>query len=167
MRNPFGETYRNLGEMSIGALIAGIGARAIPEKVDALSGMNSGFSGYALNLLSGGVIAWLLGKTPLGRNGAVGGAIGAVVMTGGRIVSDQWGKTVVTFSLPQSNQPSAAAVPLSGMGRFGDPAFNLGKYVKPYNFPLPTSGKPMVPALPAAAAKATAGRPLSRYRSVM
>jgi hypothetical protein len=165
-------TYRNLGEMSIAAVIAGVGARAIPEKVGALSGMNNGVTGYALNFLSGGLVAWLLSKTPLRQNGGIGGMVGTVAQVGGRIISDRWGKTVVTFSLPSGQGTGAAAVPaqMSGMGRFGDPAFNLGKYVKPYNFPLPSSNV-SVPLAIAPAGKSLPGKSatkaLSRYANVM
>jgi hypothetical protein len=160
--------------MSLAAVVAGVAARAIPEKVGALSSMNSGVVGYGLNFLSGALVAWLLAKTPLGANGGIGGLVGAITMTGGRIVSDKWGKTVVTFNLPQGQGTGAAAVPatMSGMGRFGDPSFNLGKYVKPYNFPLPNDGRrSMVPVLPAAPGSkmpaARGGKPLSRYSQVM
>lgn len=171
-RNPFGSNYRNLGEMSLAAVICGVGARAIPEKVDALSSMNNGITGYALNFISGAALAWLLTKTPLRENGGVGGLVGTIAQVGGRIVSDRWGKTVVTFNLPTG--PGAAAVPaqMSGMGAFGDPAFNLGAYVKPYAFPLPNDGRKVaVPAAPSAmvprGATVKGSRPLSRNRHVM
>lgn len=172
-RNPFGSNYRNLGEMSLAAVIAGVAARAIPEKVDALSGMNNGITGYALNFVSGALVAWLLAKTPLRENGGVGGLVGTIAQVGGRIVSDKFGKTVVTFNLPSGQGQGAAAVPaqMSGMGRFGDPAFNLGKYVKPYNFPLPNDGRraPMatLPAAAGAAPAARGGKSLKRYSQVM
>jgi len=172
-RNPFGANYRTIGEMSLAAVIAGVAARAIPEKISALSGMNNGITGYALNILSGAFVAYLLEKTPLRQNGGIGGLVGTAAQVGGRIISDKWGKTVVTFSLPSGSQPAAAAVPagMSGLGSFGDPSFNLGKYVKPYNFPLPNSGipasVPMLPGAKALSAKATASKPLSRYRNIM
>lgn len=159
--NPFlPVTGRELLYVSGGALAGGLGARIIPENTPGISKYNSGFAGYALNLVSGYAVAkaigWLFG--PKAEEGALAGTI---LMTGSRIVSDNFGRTIVSF----------------GRVHFGyDPAFRLhrmGKYVSAAQQPLsplpvpttyPASGPvPPLPvgtslkALPAATAATPAG----------
>ena len=143
LRNPFGRSTKDLLETGGWAIVGGVATRAVPENL--LSKYNSGVIGYVLNLATALGGAWGLGMA-LGNEAAFGFAVGGVVMTAGRIVQDVFGKTVVQFSLPIGQGTSAAAaVPASsavptgtsGLGRFGDPGFNLGKYVKSYAFPLP------------------------------
>lgn len=110
----------------------GIAARAVPEMV--LPAQNSGITGYALNLLTA-IVASMAARrfvSPAAGNGVL---IGGIAATGARIVSDQFGKELVTYAS------------LNGMG--GDPAFNLGDYA-PAAFPLPYNGAPALPAAVAA-----------------
>ncbi len=164
-RNPFGSSWKNISEMSLSAVVAGVFSRVLPEKFAA--NYNDGATGYALNLLSGVIVSYGLGLTPLKENGSLGGVVGTVAMVGGRIISDRFGKTVVQFSplTPSAgSHPAAAAVPsgVSGLGRFGDPAFNLGRYVKPYPFPLPSANNPPAPAL-ATSASSKHAKPTKRF----
>lgn len=141
-KNPFGVDTKKLLVTSGWAVVGGVASRAIPENL--LSAYNTGVIGYVLNAAVAFGGAWALHAIGKWGDAAFGFAVGGIVETGGRIVTDVFGKTVVQFSVPAglpgaAAQPAAAAVPAgtSGLGRFGDPAFNLGRYVKPFNFPLP------------------------------
>jgi len=109
------------------AIVGGIATRALPESF--LSSSNTGFMGYIYN----GAVAFL-GSMALGKfagpNAGKGWLIGGLVQTVGRIVSDFWGKTLVTFGNP-----------LSGLS--GDPAYRLGAYEPSGNFYLPTTSDTM------------------------
>lgn len=116
----------------------GILARWLPEAV--LPAQNTGLMGYGLNLLAG-VIASMAARRFISAQAADGILIGAIASTGGRIVSDNFGKELVTY-----------ADTLLG----GDPAFNLGGYA-PADFVLPTATNRLLPGTQAAAVMATNG----------
>ena len=111
---------RELFPVAAWGIAGGIGTRALPELL--APSYNTGFSGYGLNaaVAFGGSMA--LGRF-VGRNAAVGWLIGGVTMMAGRMVSDMFGKTLVSYG----------DVP----GLSGDPAFSFAGY-DPYNFVLPT-----------------------------
>ena len=138
--NPlFPVSNREMIEVGGGAIVGGFGARMIPENVPFIHKYNSGLMGYGLNLVTTFVLA-RLAKWAVGAKAEEGAWVGGLLMTGSRIVSDRFGKTVVTF----------------GRMRLGnDPAFNfarLGKYVQdnlpplPVPTPYPNSGA--LPPLP-------------------
>lgn len=171
LRNPFGRSTKDLLETGGWAIVGGVATRAVPENL--LSKYNSGAIGYGLNIVTAFGGAWLVGMV-LGAESAFGFAVGGVVMTAGRIVQDVFGKTVVQFSMPFGTAagattaaaavPATSAVPTgtSGLGRFGDPGFNLGKYVKNYGFPLPWApAKNGSKALPAASSSTSTTGPAS------
>lgn len=129
-------------QVTAGALGGGYGARAIPENIPFLTKYNVGWKGYLLNLAIGFALSkvarWISG--PKAEEGAL---VGTVLMTGGRIISDQFGKTVVSFG---------------HIGLGYDPAFNfkrMGKYVSaassplsPLPVPSPYANSGPVPPLP-------------------
>jgi hypothetical protein len=148
-------TTTEFTQVTLGAVAGGFGARAIPENLPFLTKYNNGWKGYALNLVTGYALSrvarWLSGA-----KAEEGVLVGTILMTGGRIVSDQFGKTIVTFGNVH-------------MGN--DPAFNfrrIGKYVQDHLPPLPVptpypSSGPVSPlpvgtslALPASAQAAAA-----------
>ena len=86
---------------------------------------------------------------PRFKNAGVGWLVGGSTATISRIVTDLFGKTLVTYS------------DISGLS--GDPAFNFAGY-SPYNFPLPTvddAGMTLSPAAAAAAALPAATAPVA------
>lgn len=138
-----------------GALVGGIGARAIPENVPFVTQYNTGILGYGLNLFTTFLLA-KLGKWASGPKAEEGVWIGGILMTAGRVVTDRFGKTIVSF----------------GATRLGnDPAFNfhrLGKYVAdnlpPLPVPTPYAASGPTPPLPVgtslAPKPAAAGKPV-------
>ena len=112
-RNPVNTSaFREVGVLSAGAIAGGLGARIIPQSV--LPTYNTGWIGYGLNLIVAFLGKWLIDRFAKMPRLGLGWAVGGVVMTVGRIVSDQWGKTVVTFGSG-----------MSGLGYRGDAAFDL------------------------------------------
>lgn len=111
-------------QVAVGALAGGFGARAIPENIPFLTTYNTGWKGYLMNL----GVGWGLSRVARWLSGVKaeeGVLVGTVLMTAGRVVSDQFGKTIVQFG------------PVN-MGN--DPAFNFrrfGKYVQDHLPPLP------------------------------
>jgi hypothetical protein len=132
-----------------GALVNGILARVIPQSF--ASQYNKGLTGYAMNVGTGALGAWLIGK--VNRKAGFGAWIGMIVAVGQRVISDNFG--------------AGTAAATGGMS--GDLDMDLGYYLSD-TFPYPQgSGGPYpafpgtpymaTPALPATAATAvTAGR---------
>jgi hypothetical protein len=103
------------------AIAGGVATRALPQMF--MSQYNTGLMGYGMNLLTAAGLAWV-GDRFLGANASRGILIGGLVMLGGRIISDYFGKDVVTFG--------------GGLlGAYGDPSFDLGLY-EPNQFVVPT-----------------------------
>jgi hypothetical protein len=155
-RNPLAMPLRELAPVVAWSIAGGVGTRAIPEML--ASSYNTGWTGYALNgaVAFGGSMA--LNKFA-GKNAGTGWLIGGATMLVARIVSDIFGKTLVTYS--------------DVAGLSGDPAFSFGGY-DPYAFPLPTvddAGMVLGPtavatpapraALPPAAIQSAASAPTS------
>lgn len=146
--NPLGEPTGKFLRIAVAGIVGGFGARAIPENF--ASKYNTGVAGYFLNLLVALGGGWGLVKLGLGNEIGFGFGLGGTITTGDRILSDLFGKTVIAGLLVGKGANASqvpAAVPadavapgapgLSGLGRFGDPSHSLGKYVKPYNYPIP------------------------------
>ena len=140
VHNPFGMTWPKLFEQAFEVLIGGFGARLIPQY--ALPNQNQGIAGYGLNAITTALLAALGEWVRKGSGAPV--AFGGILMTVSRIVSDKWGKTLVTFGLVDQSTglpsgtaaitaPAATTTQLSA----GDLAFDLRGYKATY-FPLPT-----------------------------
>lgn len=128
--NPFGVTRSSVLPVVGGAIVGGVGSRAIPEMV--LRDSNTGIFGYAANALTALGIAWIAERW-VSPNVAQGALIGGLTMTAGRIIEDNFGKKLVEFSANLS----------------GDPGYALGGYA-PLNFVLPSGmGQGSRIALPA------------------
>lgn len=127
------------------ALGNGVLCRSIPQMF--FPQYNVGWTGYAANVITGGLGAWLLGK--FNRRAGQGAWIGMVVAVGQRIISEQFG---------------AGSAGASG-GMSGDLDFDLGYYLSdPFPFaqgasagPYPTLfGNPYSAQLPTANAASPA-----------
>jgi len=119
--NPFGIPGGDVLKTAAWAIAGGVATRAIPQMF--ASQYNTGLLGYGLNLLTASSLAWL-GDRFLGANAGRGILLGGLVMFGGRIISDYFGKDVVSFG--------------GGLlGAYGDPSFDLGLY-EPNQFVIPT-----------------------------
>jgi len=138
-----GLSTNDLMWMGGGALANGVLARAVPQMV--APAYNTGFTGYGLNALVGGLGAWLIGK--FNKRAGQGAWIGMIVAVGQRIISDKFG--------------AGAGGSTGGMS--GDLDFDLGYYLSdPFPFvqgpsagPYPSfPGTPYTAMLPTANAAA-------------
>jgi len=119
--NPFGLPGGDILKTAAWAIAGGVATRALPQMF--LSQYNTGIMGYGMNLATAAGLAWV-GERFLGSNASRGILIGGLVMVGGRIISDYFGKDVVTFG--------------GGLlGAYGDPSFDLGLY-EANQFVVPT-----------------------------
>lgn len=119
--NPFGISGGEIVKTAAWAIAGGVATRALPQMF--LSQYNTGLMGYGMNLLTAGALSWV-GDKFMGANAGRGILIGGLVMLGGRIISDYFGKDVVSFG--------------EGLlGAYGDPSFDLGLY-EPNQFVVPT-----------------------------
>lgn len=129
--NPLGLTGQQIIATSLWAIAGGVATRALPQMF--LQASNTGIMGYGANALTAGVLAWAADRF-ISRNAGQGVLLGGMVMLGGRIVSDLFGKTLVSFGDVFGTTPTAGT---SGLGAHGDPSFDLGLYV-PNEFVVPT-----------------------------
>jgi hypothetical protein len=119
--NPFGITGGDALKTAAWAIAGGVATRALPQMF--LPQYNTGIMGYGLNLLTAAGLAWA-GDRFMGATAGKGILLGGLVMLGGRIISDYFGKDVVSFG--------------GGLlGAYGDPSFDLGLY-EPNQFVVPT-----------------------------
>lgn len=116
-RNPavLGLGLMELIKLGAGAAAGGFGARAIPQAV--LGSSNSGWMGYASNIVATFGLGWLANKFA-GRDAALGVLAGGLSATGMRI----WGD----YAAPSAPVAQAAAV--SGMGDYQFSSNGLGWY---------------------------------------
>lgn len=114
--------------MSLWAIAGGVATRAIPQIF--LKDGNTGIMGYGANALTAGVLAFAADRF-IGGSAGKGVLIGGLVMLGGRVISDLFGKTLVSFG------DVFGTTGTSGLGAHGDPSFDLGVYA-PNEFVVPT-----------------------------
>jgi len=128
-----------------GALANGVLARAVPQML--LPQYNTGFAGYGLNAVAGGIGAWLISK--FNKRAGQGAWIGLIVALGQRVIADKFG--------------AGTAGATGGMS--GDLDFDLGYYLSdPFPYAQGASagpyaafpGNPYAPMLPTANAAAPA-----------
>ena len=144
-KNPFGFSTPLFLETTGWAIVGGLLTRIVPQA--ALPNQNSGIMGYGLNGLIAAGAAWLAGMYK--KEAGLGVALGGAMMITARIVSDYFGKTLVTFGtlstdttgtqatvtpVATTNAPASATQSLSQ----GDLQFDLRDYRGTY-FPLPSS----------------------------
>jgi len=148
--NPFGMRWGEFAETSAFAIVGGVASRSLPQYL--LPNQNQGLVGYGLNAVTTALLAWLAGKVrPAAGKGV---AIGGAVMLGGRVISDYFGKTLVTFGLVDNSGKAQGTAAVSAPAQSttqlgaGDLAFDLRGYKASY-FPLPmTSAKDLTYAKP-------------------
>jgi len=126
--NPLGFTSREVVGLSLWAIAGGVATRAIPQIL--LKDGNTGIMGYGANALTAGVLAWGADRF-IGGSAGKGVLLGGMVMLGGRIIADLFGKTLVSFG------DVFGTTGTSGLGAHGDPSFDLGLYT-PNEFVVPT-----------------------------
>jgi hypothetical protein len=119
---------RELVPTALWAIAGGVATRAIPQLL--LKDSNTGIMGYGANALTAVALSWAAERFA-GANAAKGILIGGAVMLGGRLVSDFFGKTLVSFG------DVFGTTGTSGLGAAGDPSFDLGVYT-PGEFVVPT-----------------------------
>lgn len=126
--NPMALAGRELVPTALWAIAGGVATRAIPQLL--LKDSNTGIFGYGANAITAFVLSWA-GERFVSRNAGVGLLVGGAVMLGGRMISDFFGKTLVSFG------DVFGTTGTSGMGAHGDPSFDLGVYT-PGEFVVPT-----------------------------
>jgi TM2 domain-containing membrane protein YozV len=126
--NPLGMSGRDIVATSAWAIAGGVATRAIPQMF--LKDGNTGIMGYGANALTAGILAYGADRF-FGGNAGKGVLLGGMVMLGGRIIADLFGKTLVSFG------DVFGTTGTSGLGAHGDPSFDLGIYV-PNEFVVPT-----------------------------
>ena len=149
-RNPSvaGMDLMEILKVGAGAAVGGLGARSITQMV--LQANNTGYVGYAGNLVASLLLGWA-GNKFLGKNVGLGLAAGGFSATLLRIWQEQVSQT--------------SPAPMSGLGDLDFSTNGLGEYASSV-FPLPTVSSPvttaggthlLTPAPVAAAAAAAAG----------
>jgi len=139
-KNPFGFSTPLFLETAGWAIVGGVATRVIPQQV--APNANTGPVGYAMNAFTAAGLSFLAGKYK--REAGLGVALGGTVMIVGRVVSDYFGKNLVTFSLLDQSTSIAtpvgvtAAPSASTQLSQGDLHFDLRNYKGTY-FPLPSS----------------------------
>jgi hypothetical protein len=126
--NPLGFTTREVFSTALWAIAGGVGTRAIPQLF--LKDSNTGFMGYIANGVTAGALGWI-GDRWISPTAGKGIFLGGMVMLGGRIIADLFGKTLVSFG------DVFGTTGTSGLGAHGDPSFDLGLYT-PNEFVVPT-----------------------------
>lgn len=182
--NPLSLGGRELIPTALWAIAGGVATRAIPQLL--LKDSNTGIFGYGANALTAVALSWAAERF-VSPNAGKGVLIGGAVMLGGRLISDFFGKSLVSFG------DVFGTTGTSGLGAQGDPSFDLGLYTQnefvvpttsdgvlqrnDYPFMDPSSAlatssmsvRPIAPPAPAAAAKLaglgmmTTGRFQSRF----
>jgi hypothetical protein len=160
--NPLALGGRDLVPTALWAIAGGVATRAIPQLL--MKENNTGLIGYGANALTF-IIGSYAADRFISRNAAVGVLVGGGVMLAGRMISDYFGKTLVSFGDVFGTTGTA------GMGAHGDPSFDLGLYTEGefvvptwsdgvmqrqhYPFWAPLAGGPQIPGVaPPAGVKA-------------
>jgi hypothetical protein len=126
--NPLSLGGRELIPTALWAIAGGVATRAIPQLL--LKDSNTGIFGYGANALTAVALSWAAERF-VSPNAGKGVLIGGAVMLGGRLISDFFGKSLVSFGDVFGTTGTA------GMGAHGDPSFDLGLYT-PNEFVVPT-----------------------------
>lgn len=126
--NPLSIGGRELIPTALWAIAGGVATRAIPQLL--LKDGNTGIFGYGANALTAVALSWAAERF-VSSNAGKGVLIGGAVMLGGRLISDFFGKSLVSFGDVFGTTGTA------GMGAHGDPSFDLGLYT-PNEFVVPT-----------------------------
>lgn len=126
--NPLALGGRELIPTALWAIAGGVATRAIPQLL--LKDSNTGIFGYGANALTAVALSYAAERfvSPAAGKGVL---IGGAVMLGGRLISDFFGKSLVSFGDVFGTTGTA------GMGAHGDPSFDLGLYT-PNEFVVPT-----------------------------
>lgn len=127
-RNPLSLGGRELIPTALWAIAGGVATRAIPQLL--LKDSNTGIFGYGANALTAVALSWAAERF-VSPNAGKGVLIGGAVMLGGRLISDFFGKSLVSFG------DVFGTTGTSGLGAAGDPSFDLGIYT-PGEFVVPT-----------------------------
>lgn len=127
-RNPLALGGRELIPTALWAIAGGVATRAIPQLL--LKDSNTGIFGYGANALTAVALSFAAERF-ISSNAGKGVLIGGAVMLGGRLISDFFGKSLVSFG------DVFGTTGTSGMGAHGDPSFDLGLYT-PAEFVVPT-----------------------------
>ncbi len=128
-RNPLSLGGRELIPTALWAIAGGVATRAIPQLL--LKDSNTGIFGYGANALTAVALSWAAERF-VSPNAGKGVLIGGAVMLGGRLISDFFGKSLVSFG------DVFGTTGTSGLGASGDPSFDLGIYA-PNEFVVPTT----------------------------
>lgn len=126
--NPLSLGGRELIPTALWAIAGGVATRAIPQLL--LKDSNTGIFGYGANALTAVALSWAAERF-VSPNAGKGVLIGGAVMLGGRLISDFFGKSLVSFG------DVFGTTGTSGLGAAGDPGFDLGIYT-PGEFVVPT-----------------------------
>lgn len=138
-RNPSFLNNEILG-LSGGAIVAGLGARILPQMVAAQ--YNTGYMGYAIDAATGFVIS-RFGLRYINRNWEMGGYVGTVLSVVSRIVSEKFGGAIFTSGLGDTDfdlgyYMEEGSFPWRGNPSMGPyPQFPGGRYLQPA--PIPTN----------------------------
>ena len=127
-RNPLALGGRELIPTALWAIAGGVATRALPQLL--LKDSNTGIFGYGANALTAVALSFAAEKF-ISSNAGKGVLIGGAVMLGGRLISDFFGKSLVSFG------DVFGSTGTSGLGAHGDPSFDLGLYT-PGEFVVPT-----------------------------
>ena len=154
-RNPSFLNSEIMG-LSGGAIVAGLGARIIPQMV--ASQYNTSWTGYALDAATGFVIS-RFGLRMINRNWEMGGYVGTVLSVVSRIVSEKFGGSAFTAGLGDTDFDMGYymgdSFPWRGSSSQGPyPQFPGGRYALPA--PTPTAATAVQAGQAAGAAIAAA-----------
>ena len=150
-RNPSFLNNEILG-LSGGAIVAGLGARILPQMVAAQ--YNTGYMGYAIDAATGFVIS-RFGLRYINKNWEMGGYVGTVLSVVSRIVSEKFGGAIFTSGLGDTDFDLGyymdESFPWRGTASQGPyPQFPGGRYMLPA--PTPTAATAVQAGQAAAAA---------------
>jgi hypothetical protein len=170
-RNPFRRVHRHhrrrnpsflnseIMGLSGGAIVAGLGARIIPQMV--ASQYNVSWTGYAIDAATGFLIS-RFGLRMINRNWEMGGYVGTVLSVVSRIVSEKFGGSMFTQGLGDTDFDMGYymgdSFPWRGSSSQGPyPQFPGGRYALPA--PTPTAATAVQAGQAAAAAIQQAAAP--------
>lgn len=155
-RNPtFGFMKSEVWGLAGGAIVAGLGARILPQMVAAQ--YNVGWTGYAIDAATGFAISRFALRPFGGRNWEVGGYVGTILSVVSRVVSEKFGAGIFNAGMGDADFDlgyyMGEGFPWRGDASQGPyPAFPGGRYLSPA--PTPTAATAVQAGQAAAAAAA-------------